>query len=1032
MANAGTISFSFKATGLGAVQKGTEKATNGVSGLAKAAKVSRAQVVALGKAAAAVTAAGLAMGFGMKKLADAAGNFEMELARAGAITNATAQDMAVLEKAAINAGIATQFSPAEAAQGLAVLGSMGLNAAAASQVLTPSLDLAAAGMIGVAEASSAVVNMLRVYDKGVGEAADITDKLVAITNMSGFQASEFAGTLGKAASKTRAANQTFETTVVTMGLLRNAGIDAASAGVAYNRSVTNMATNTKAMNAMQEIGVSFYEKGTKKVRQFTDVVFDLEKGISKLNPKEQMRIKAAVFGARAIGAYTAVTQASIEVIRNGEKVTLRGAEAVAEMRRKLDEAGGAAKKFRERLLNTYEGQKTLLQGTLQTLAIVTGKPFASMFKPIVAGVVDALNQLVQLINRVPERTKKIGAAAAIGFAGLLTAAGMALTAILALGAGATFIVPMISAGIGAIGPILATVAAMASKVLVVLGPILVILGTIILVVGLFYEANERTLGGVADLWNGFVTFAKDMGNGLIEIFRSIGSYIGRVWTGLTNMLSQFWSTMWASISGATKSAGSAVLGAFDKIANKLVRMFGGLADTYGELLFALGYETEAAGLRKTIKDLKNFEGGMKGIFDGLDNFTQPLQNEVVDFVSGSIKGMGELAKFTVGVGKGIGTSLVDGFQMAKTGAGKILGGLMDEVSLALPDILPDLGKGPGGKGGGGGIPKPKFEIPEKPLEDFGGFANALDQMRAQRADRQQGAISAAQGLASGNVAQIGAGVASAMGTALGPVGGAALGLVDSLMSASTEGSKFKEDLAAIFTTVANALNPVFKALRPLLEVFQVIGELFGMVVEVMMSMSLLEPALAIVVFLFRGIALVIKNLMIGFREFYIGLLTLVDMIPGIDMSRQLAELQRAQAAEVRERNELIERMRGEATLDEQRARRERELANATEQATSAMLNVPSGYKVARAGFNAEQPMNDFISRPGQRAVPFSPQDNIIGVKDLGALGGTTIIIQNLDVRADNPTSFFRELMNAVNRDAAAGGVSLGGAFQGRL
>ena len=99
-----------------------------------------------------------------------------------------------------------------------------------------------------------------------------------------------------------------------------------------------------------------------------------------------------------------------------------------------------------------------------------------------------------------------------------------------------------------------------------------------------------------------------------------------------------------------------------------------------------------------------------------------------------------------------------------------------------------------------------------------------------------------------------------------------------------------------------------------------------------------------------------------------------------------------------------------------------------------MLNVPSGYKVARAGFGAEAPvMDDFIYRPGQSAVAFSPNDTVIGVKDLADLGGgQTIVIQNVNVAANNPTSFFRQLMETVNRDTAAGGVSLGGAFQGRL
>ena len=76
-------------------------------------------------------------------------------------------------------------------------------------------------------------------------------------------------------------------------------------------------------------------------------------------------------------------------------------------------------------------------------------------------------------------------------------------------------------------------------------------------------------------------------------------------------------------------------------------------------------------------------------------------------------------------------------------------------------------------------------------------------------------------------------------------------------------------------------------------------------------------------------------------------------------------------------------------------------------------------------------MDDFIQRPGQAATQFSPQDTVIGVKDSGALGGPTIIIQNLDIRANNPTQFFRRLMTMVDRDERAGGVSLGGSFQGR-
>jgi hypothetical protein len=105
-----------------------------------------------------------------------------------------------------------------------------------------------------------------------------------------------------------------------------------------------------------------------------------------------------------------------------------------------------------------------------------------------------------------------------------------------------------------------------------------------------------------------------------------------------------------------------------------------------------------------------------------------------------------------------------------------------------------------------------------------------------------------------------------------------------------------------------------------------------------------------------------------------------------------------------------------------------------------LTNVPSGIKVAVKRFGAMQAnmgrrgFNDFVQRPGQPATNFSPDDTIIGVKDtslLGGGGGQTIILQNVHINADNPTAFFRNLLDLVQRDHKRGGNALGGAYQGR-
>ena len=76
-------------------------------------------------------------------------------------------------------------------------------------------------------------------------------------------------------------------------------------------------------------------------------------------------------------AFMAVAQQAKTGVRTISGEMLHGADAIAYMRKEIENAEGTAAKFREQLLDTFRGQKILLKGSMQTLAIVAGESFAA-------------------------------------------------------------------------------------------------------------------------------------------------------------------------------------------------------------------------------------------------------------------------------------------------------------------------------------------------------------------------------------------------------------------------------------------------------------------------------------------------------------------------------------------------------------------------------------------------------------------------------------------------------------------------------
>ena len=462
----------------------------------------------------AVFTAGAAMVAGAFALANAAGKFEQGLAAVGAVTRATSRDLAMLRNAAIEAGIQTQFSPDEAVAGLLSLATAGQTAEQSTRTLVPVLDLAAGslGQLGVASAAEAVVGTLNAYGLAADQAASVTDRLLRITQLTNFQTRDFEAGLAKAAASGAVFNQSLDDVLITMGLLRNRNIDASSSATAFREATRRVGSDHRAQQAVIGAGIQVFDQSTGRMRSMVDIMSEFADRTRDMSDEERNRRVVQAFGARGLLAFNAVMNASFTTMRDGAEVTLRGAEAIAALRQEMTGAEGTAASFRERLLDTFEGQKTLLRGTLQTFAVVLGEPFAQVLKPVVKALVDTLNAILRAFQAVPAPIKRI-------FAGIVLAAGSFLMlvggVIAAKAAIALLIIGFKALGI-TIGGILAT-----------LLPAILIVAVLGAVVAAFVVAFRRNVGGIADfarrVWERVTLFF----NGLKQLFEQ-GGFSGAV------------------------------------------------------------------------------------------------------------------------------------------------------------------------------------------------------------------------------------------------------------------------------------------------------------------------------------------------------------------------------------------------------------------------------------------------------------------------------------------------------------------------
>ena len=195
-----------------------------------------------------------------KNVIETTRNFEDGMARVQAVTNATQAEFQMMEQESLKWGSNTRYTATEASNSLENLTRNGLSATEATAALGPTLQLAQANTIGLAEAADITTNVMNGFGLEVKDMGRVNDVLSSTAAHSATNISQLAEAEKNAAPFGHSLGQSIEEVNAALGVLADVGIKGSDAGTAIRMVLMGLASPTaKQQKAFKQLGVDISE-----------------------------------------------------------------------------------------------------------------------------------------------------------------------------------------------------------------------------------------------------------------------------------------------------------------------------------------------------------------------------------------------------------------------------------------------------------------------------------------------------------------------------------------------------------------------------------------------------------------------------------------------------------------------------------------------------------------------------------------------------------------------------------------------------
>ena len=366
-----------------------------------------------------VGGAGVIAGAGLAKAIKTSAVFEQQMARVGALSRATDEQMSLLTNTAKQLGATTEFTATQAGQGLEFLALAGFKAKDAVNTLPIILDTAAAGALDLGRASDIVTDSMSAlgtaFNNKFSTPAAKAARLADVMSLAQAKSNTNIEQLGEAIKFGGGALAGFgipmTQIIASMGKLADAGLKGSLGGTALTNMFNKLTKPSKDVrNAMNILGVDMSKLPLNDVAKTTGI---LGTALDKItDPVQRQTVAIEVFGQRGIRAFNALKNA--------------GPDALRTLTKELDASTGSAKRIADRQRATFEGQTKAFASAVEGVLIEVGDFFTKNEKdvlPAFRGLVSFIQDLgraFQFVNMTAKDQNKAMAGMSERSKGLIT------------------------------------------------------------------------------------------------------------------------------------------------------------------------------------------------------------------------------------------------------------------------------------------------------------------------------------------------------------------------------------------------------------------------------------------------------------------------------------------------------------------------------------------------------------------------------------------------------------------------------------
>jgi len=333
-------------------------------------------------------------------------DFDQALKNIQAISGATANELAGMEKVMMDLAVETKFSTTEIAQGMVYLSQSGLDASESLQAIRSVATLAAGTLSSLALTSDLITTTIRAFNLEAVESARIADVMASAINGSKLTIDKLRTAFNYVGAASAQVGLSLEQTGASMMVLANNGLRASTIGTGMRQVLSRlMAPSRKLRETFDNFGISLKSVNPrlvgfeKAIMNMAKVIWDHDKQVVNMQKAYEL------FGLRGAQAAAIITKAFV----SGDWDAMKA---------KLEEMGSAERMMAIQAEGAAFKIKNLSDRLIVLAQVLASGGLLDLFK----GLVDTLRDLTDVAVRL---TNTLGGRIVINIT-LLTAAAFTL------------------------------------------------------------------------------------------------------------------------------------------------------------------------------------------------------------------------------------------------------------------------------------------------------------------------------------------------------------------------------------------------------------------------------------------------------------------------------------------------------------------------------------------------------------------------------------------------------------------------------